>query len=102
MGEDISRLVDGELDEGELEGACGKLRQQDGMATWVCYHVIGEALRGAPGVTPGFSTRLAAKLAAEPAHRRPHQRAAPPHRPARQGHPGPKYSYTNPLMLSGS
>ena len=36
------------------------------MATWVCYHVIGDALRGAPARRAGFSRRFAARLAAEP------------------------------------
>ena len=34
------------------------------MDTWVCYHVIGDALRGARTLSPGFSRRFAAMLAA--------------------------------------
>ena len=66
MGEEISRLMDGELDEIQVDLAYGQLKRPDGMTTWVCYHVIGDALRGAPGVAPGFSRRFAAHLAAEP------------------------------------
>ncbi len=66
MGEDISRLMDGELDDGEADAVCGRLRQPDGKAIWVCYHVIGDALRGGGGSSPGFAERFAARLAAEP------------------------------------
>jgi sigma-E factor negative regulatory protein RseA len=66
MGEDISRLVDGELDDSQLDMTCAHLKQPDGMATWVCYHVIGDALRGTGDLAPGFSRRFAARLAAEP------------------------------------
>lgn len=76
--EDISRLVDGELDEEQFEAACGELKPGEGMATWVCYHVIGESLRGDPAVLPGFSQRFTARLAAEPTVIAPHGRA---HRP---------------------
>lgn len=65
--EEISRLVDGELDEEQFDAACGELKQREGMATWVCYHVIGETLReGSPGIAPGFSDRFTHRLEAEP------------------------------------
>jgi sigma-E factor negative regulatory protein RseA len=66
MGEDISRLMDGELDDGDVDAVCGRLQRPDGEATWVCYHVIGDALRGSGGLAPGFSQRFAARLIAEP------------------------------------
>jgi sigma-E factor negative regulatory protein RseA len=66
MPENISRLMDGELEDSEVETACAALRQADAAATWVCYHVIGDALRGAPLPARGFSRRFAARLAAEP------------------------------------
>jgi sigma-E factor negative regulatory protein RseA len=79
MGEEISRLMDGELEGTEIDNACSRLRAPDAMATWVCYHVIGDTLRGSASPSPGFSRRFAAKLAAEPTVLAP-QRA--PSRPA--------------------
>lgn len=75
MGEQISRLMDGELEEVGLDLVCGELRRPEGMDAWVCYHVIGDALRGAGTVAPGFSRRFAARLATEPTVLAP--RAAP-------------------------
>jgi sigma-E factor negative regulatory protein RseA len=66
MGEEISRLMDGELDDTQVDMACGQLKRPDAMAAWVCYHVIGDALRGTGEIAPGFSRRFAARLAAEP------------------------------------
>ena len=66
MDEDISRLMDGELDDSEFEAVCGQLKRTEGMETWACYHVIGDALRGTDRLSPGFSRRFAARLAAEP------------------------------------
>jgi sigma-E factor negative regulatory protein RseA len=66
MGEDISRLMDGELDDEHVDGVCAQLRHPSGVATWVCYHVIGDALRDAGAPATGFSARFAARLAEEP------------------------------------
>src|SRR4051794_3678382 len=66
MGEDISRLMDGELESTEIDRVCSSLKRSDAMATWVCYHVIGDALRGTGGSKPGFSRRFSARLGAEP------------------------------------
>ena len=78
MGEEISRLMDGELDDTQFDSACGKLKHADGIDTWMCYHVIGDALRGAGDVAPGFSRRFAARLAAEPTVLAPRIRTARP------------------------
>ena len=75
MGEQISRLMDGELDDVALDLAVGQLKRPEGMDAWVCYHVIGDTLRGANTVAPGFSRRFSARLAAEPTVLAP--RAAP-------------------------
>lgn len=66
MDERISRLMDGELDDAEADSAFREMRHSDGVATWVCYHVIGDALRRSGAPTPGFAERFAARLAAEP------------------------------------
>ena len=71
MGEEISQLVDGELEDAHLEITCAQLKRPDGMATWVCYHVIGDTLRGTGTqgtafTAPAFSRRFSERLAAEP------------------------------------
>jgi sigma-E factor negative regulatory protein RseA len=81
MNENISRLMDGELDAAEFERCCAELKAADAMRTWACYHVIGDQLRGAGGHSPRFVTRFAAALAAEPTVLAPaplaHARAQP-------------------------
>ena len=66
MNENISRLMDGEVDAQEFDRICGEMKAPAAMSTWVCYHVIGDQLRGAQGVSTRFSTRFCAALAAEP------------------------------------
>jgi sigma-E factor negative regulatory protein RseA len=66
MGERISRLMDGEVDGAEADVAYRELKQSDGVAVWVCYHVIGDVLRRTSDSTPGFAERFAARLDAEP------------------------------------
>jgi len=66
MNENISRLMDGELDDADFERCCAELKSDDAMQSWVCYHVIGDHMRGAHGISPRFSARFAAALAAEP------------------------------------
>ena len=82
MPESISRLMDGEVDDTEIEVVCGQLRRPDAVATWVCYHVIGDSLRGSPSPRPGFAARFAARLASEPTVIAPHaQSRSQPTRP---------------------
>lgn len=66
MGEQISRFMDGDLDGAEADTALREIKHPDGVATWVCYHVIGDALRRSGAPTPGFAERFEARLAAEP------------------------------------
>jgi negative regulator of sigma E activity len=67
MNEDISRLMDGELeDDAAFERVVGSMKQPGAMATWVCYHAIGDALRGECTVSTRVSRRLAIALASEP------------------------------------
>jgi sigma-E factor negative regulatory protein RseA len=77
MDEQISRLMDGELEGAEADAAFRKLTSADGVASWACYHVIGDALRGCGEPTPGFSKRFAARLAAEPTVLAPRPKRAP-------------------------
>ena len=66
MGEQISRLMDGDLDGAAAESAMQDLKRSEGIEAWVCYHVIGDALRRTTDPMPGFADRFAARLAAEP------------------------------------
>ena len=71
MKENISRLMDGEVEDAEFERCVAELRSGEAMDTWTCYHVIGDSLRGAHsiavhGVATRFSARFHAALAAEP------------------------------------
>src|SRR5207253_496244 len=75
---EISLLVDGELDVERIEGVCTRLRDADSVTTWVCYHVIGDALRGSSAIMPGFAARFATRLAAEPTVLSPPRRGPAP------------------------
>ncbi len=66
MGEEISSLVDGELDDDHTDVVNAQLRRPEGRSEWACYHIIGDTLRGTPRLSPGFDQRFAARLAAEP------------------------------------
>ena len=58
MSESISRLMDGEVDYTELERCCTELTSNDAVVTWVCYHVIGDHLRGSGGHSRSSIQRL--------------------------------------------
>jgi sigma-E factor negative regulatory protein RseA len=64
--EEVSLLMDGELDADRSQRACDGCGERGSIETWVCYHVIGDALRGDVGLLPGFGVRFSARLAAEP------------------------------------
>lgn len=66
MREQISRLMDGDLDGAEAEAAFRELKRGEGFEQWTCYHIIGDALRRNGMPTPGFASRFAARLDAEP------------------------------------
>lgn len=63
---DISRLMDGEVDDAEFERLVVDLRTGEARETWMCYHVIGDSLRGAHGFSGNFTGRFREALAAEP------------------------------------
>ena len=64
--EEVSLFVDGELDADRVERVCHGLRAPAEVETWVCYHVIGDALRGQCKPMSGFAARFSARLDAEP------------------------------------
>jgi len=77
MNEQISRLMDGEIDASELDVVCTALKGDAAMATWNCYHAIGDALRSETGVTRNIGCAISERLATEPAiiARPPRERA---------------------------
>src|SRR5262245_31541559 len=67
MKDRISALMDGEVDDksaAQVLDALGKDREA--LETWRTYHVIGDALRGGPMLSEGFTAKVAQRLAAEP------------------------------------
>ncbi len=75
MSEEISRLMDGDLDDAAAEQVCVRLAETGQVSTWACYHVIGDTLRGDCRMAAGFSTRFATALAVEPTVLTPRRRA---------------------------
>jgi negative regulator of sigma E activity len=77
--EDLSLLIDGELDAARADAVITSLCQSEGVANWVCYHVGGDAVRGITASAsmswPGF----VARLAAEPTVLAPPRCAPAPH-----------------------
>jgi sigma-E factor negative regulatory protein RseA len=73
MREQISRLMDGDLEGAEADAVFRELRQADGLEHWTCYHVIGDVLRRNGVPTAGFASRFAARLDAEPTVLAPHR-----------------------------
>ncbi|MBE7521453.1 MAG: sigma-E factor negative regulatory protein [Burkholderiales bacterium] len=78
MNEDISRLMDGELDDDAVDRVLGAMRSSGAAAAWTCYHAIGDALRGECTVAPRVSRRVAIALAQEPTVLAPRRRAERP------------------------
>ena len=75
LREHISAFKDGELPEADLELALAAMHGSDGQLAWRLYHLIGDTLRATdgaaaatvplPGLSAGFTARLAERLAAE-------------------------------------
>lgn len=74
MNEDLSRLMDGDLTDAEVERVLAECRRPEALAAWSCYQIIGDTLRGAPPSRRGISRRLARALAAEPTVLAPRRR----------------------------
>src|SRR6187200_2332121 len=64
--EQISALMDSELDESRAREVCASMKLSENMECWTAYHLIGDALRNDCIVQEGFSKRFAERLAAEP------------------------------------
>ena len=76
--EEISLLIDGELESVRADAVVASLCRAEGVATWVCYHMIGDAVRGV--VSRGLdSKRFVELFAAEPTVLAPPRRSTAPH-----------------------
>jgi sigma-E factor negative regulatory protein RseA len=76
--EEISLLMDGELDDDRAERACQGFRESATVETWLAYHVIGDCLRGDRGGARGMARAFWARLAAEPTVLAPPRRQPTP------------------------
>jgi negative regulator of sigma E activity len=76
--EEISLLIDGELEPMRADAVVTSLCRAEGLATWVCYHVIGDAVRGV--ASRGLDSRRFLELfSAEPTVLAPPRRSPAPH-----------------------
>lgn len=75
--EQISALIDGELESEEAGRQLNRVKQDPGLRdTWDAYHMIGDALRGSSVLSPGFERRVMQRLATEPTVLAPQRRTA--------------------------
>lgn len=73
--EQISALMDGELDEARSKDLYPRMKASENWECWSAYHLIGDAMRNECLVQKGFSARFAERLAAEPTILSPGYRA---------------------------
>jgi sigma-E factor negative regulatory protein RseA len=67
MKSKISALMDGELERRESGAVLDAMRgEAEARATWQTFHLIGDSMREAHPLSPGFAARVAARLAEEP------------------------------------
>ena len=67
MKDTISALMDGELARGDATATLQSLATEgEARETWRDFHLIGDAMRETPSLSPGFNARLLSRLAAEP------------------------------------
>lgn len=78
MNEELSRLMDGDLPDGDVERVVGECRRPEALSAWACYHLIGDMLRGTHDFASRGTTRVSQALAAEPTVLAPQRRALHP------------------------
>jgi len=64
--EQISALMDGELDDARAQALCAQFKGDESTGCWATYHLIGDVLRNEGPVHNDFALRFAERLAAEP------------------------------------
>lgn len=63
----ISALIDGELDEREMNRQLSRIKQQEELReSWDLFHLIGDTLRDDGRLSPHFRQRMTGRLALEP------------------------------------
>lgn len=77
MKENVSALMDGELDELAADNAITGLRTEgESLEAWRTYHLISDAMRDTRLLSPGFTARVAERLATEPTVLAPRRKQA--------------------------
>ena len=66
MNEQISQLMDGELDDDQAQRLFAAMQRSETPHEWQAYHLVGDALRDTPPVSSDFMQRFSARLAEEP------------------------------------
>ena len=66
MNEELSRLMDGDLVDADVERVVGDCRRPEALTVWACYHLIGDVLRGTHGAPLRVASRVSEALANEP------------------------------------
>lgn len=65
MKEQVSALMDGQLEDADCDGCLRRLKDDEELREdWAVYHLIGDALRGTP--SRGMAASFAERLSAEP------------------------------------
>ena len=65
MKEQVSALMDDQLDDADCDGCLRRLKDDEALREdWAVYHLIGDALRGTP--SRGMAASFAERLSAEP------------------------------------
>ncbi len=68
MRENVSALMDGELDDDGAQKALEAMKRDPQLhRTWLSYHLIGDALRRHPGLAQNYAERVLERLQGEPA-----------------------------------
>jgi len=73
INEQISQLMDGEVDDAAAQRFFGALQDSEAQREWHAYHLIGDVLRDTSSVSDGFMGRFSASLAEEPTVLAPHR-----------------------------
>jgi negative regulator of sigma E activity len=73
MKQQISECMDGELDAHGAARLLGQIAvSAEYRVDWLVYHMIGDGMRDAPDLSPGFAARFGERLAGEPTVLAPH------------------------------
>ena len=78
MNEELSRLMDGDLVDAEVERVVVECRRPEALTAWACYHIIGDTLRGTHVASLRVASRVSQALATEPTVLAPKLRSVRP------------------------